>query len=140
MTKMTAIVQREYGGPEVLVPELRLLPEPASSQVRVVVAAAGVHLLDTVLRAGEVGPFGRADLPMTPGREVAGVVDAGGQFGAGLHVIGREARQHGPERLRAEVAAAGRQGALVEAGADEGDGGVRMIAEEVRDGAPAEGV
>ena len=78
MTKMTAIVQREYGGPEVLVPELRLLPEPASSQVRVVVAAAGVHLLDTVLRAGEVGPFGRADLPMTPGREVAGVVDAVG--------------------------------------------------------------
>ncbi|WP_374455316.1 zinc-binding dehydrogenase [Nocardioides sp.] len=78
MTTMTAIVQREYGGPEVLVPESRLLPEPASHQVRVAVEAAGVHLLDTVLREGESGPFGRADLPMTPGREVAGVVDAVG--------------------------------------------------------------
>jgi NADPH2:quinone reductase len=78
MTTMTAIVQREHGGPEVLVPESRLLPEPASHQVRVAVEAAGVHLLDTVLREGESGPFGRADLPMTPGREVAGVVDAVG--------------------------------------------------------------
>ncbi|GAA5116378.1 zinc-binding dehydrogenase [Alloalcanivorax gelatiniphagus] len=71
-------MQREYGGPEVLVAETPLLPEPASTQVRVAVAASGVHLLDTVLRAGEVGPFGRAQLPMTPGREVAGVVDAVG--------------------------------------------------------------
>lgn len=78
MTRMTAIVQRAYGGPEVLVQERRLLPEPASRQVRIAVEAAGVHLLDTTLRAGEPGPFGRAELPMTPGREVAGVVDAVG--------------------------------------------------------------
>ena len=63
-TEMTAIVQRAYGGPEVLVPESRLLPEPASTQVRIAVAAAGVHLLDTVLREGETGPFGRAVLEM----------------------------------------------------------------------------
>lgn len=78
MTRMTAIVQHTYGGPEVLVPERRILPEPASRQVRVAVHAAGVHLLDTTLRSGEAGPFGRAELPMTPGREVAGVVDAVG--------------------------------------------------------------
>lgn len=78
MTRMTAIVQRSHGGPEVLVPERRILPEPASRQVRIVVHAAGVHLLDTTLRSGEPGPFGRAELPMTPGREVAGVVDAVG--------------------------------------------------------------
>ncbi len=78
MTQMRAIVQRVYGDPDVLVPEDRLLPEPGSMQVRVAVAAAGVHLLDTVLRTGEAGPFGRAELPMTPGREVAGVVDAVG--------------------------------------------------------------
>ena len=78
MRQMTAIVQREYGGPEVLVAEDRILPEPGSQQVRIDVAAAGVHLLDTVLREGEEGPFGRAELPMTPGREVAGVVDAVG--------------------------------------------------------------
>ena len=75
---MTAIVQHTYGGPEVLVPERRILPEPASRQVRIVVHAAGVHLLDAALRSGEPGPFGRTELPMTPGREVAGVVDAVG--------------------------------------------------------------
>ncbi|GGZ50852.1 hypothetical protein GCM10010371_08170 [Streptomyces subrutilus] len=41
------------------------------------VPAAGVHLLDTVLRQGVRGP-GTAlpDLPTVPGREVAGTVDA----------------------------------------------------------------
>ena len=47
-------------------------------QVRIAVEAAGVHLLDTSIRAGEPGPFGIATLPMTPGREVAGTVDTVG--------------------------------------------------------------
>jgi NADPH2:quinone reductase len=93
MTEMTAIVQRTYGGPEVLVPESRLLPEPASTQVRIAVAAAGVHLLDTVLREGGAGPFGRAVLPMTPGREVAGTVDAVGDD-AHAHWLGRRVVAH----------------------------------------------
>jgi NADPH2:quinone reductase len=76
-----AIIQRRYGGPEVLVPEPFTLPEPTSQQVRIAVEAAGVHLLDATLRAGEPGPFGRVELPMTPGREVAGVVDAVGDDG-----------------------------------------------------------
>lgn len=72
---MKAIQQHRFGGPEVL--ELRDLPdpEPLSGHVRIRVAAAGVHLLDTVLRAGEAGPFGVMELPAVPGREVAGVVD-----------------------------------------------------------------
>lgn len=42
-------------------------------------AAAGVHVLDLSIRAGLAGgPFPLPDLPMTPGREVAGVVDAVG--------------------------------------------------------------
>lgn len=76
---MRAIRQREFGDPEVLV--LEELPDlrPGPGQVRIAVAAAGVHLLDTSIRRGEPGgPFGVPELPMTPGREVAGVVDAVG--------------------------------------------------------------
>lgn len=76
---MQAIVQRRFGGPEELVLEDVRDLEPAPGQVRVAVAAAGVHLLDTTIRAGASGgPFPLPELPMTPGREVAGTVDAVG--------------------------------------------------------------
>jgi NADPH2:quinone reductase len=43
------------------------------------VAACGVHLIDTALRAGRpMGPLALPELPTIPGREVAGVVDAVG--------------------------------------------------------------
>lgn len=76
---MRAIVQRELGGPEVLVIEEVALPEPGEGQVRIRVGAAGVHAVDTDIRRGG-GPatMPQAVLPMTPGREVAGVVDAVG--------------------------------------------------------------
>ncbi|MGF7239115.1 MAG: zinc-binding dehydrogenase [Frankia sp.] len=52
-------------------------PVPAPGQVIVAVASAGVHLIDTVWRAGiQRGPAPLPPLPMTLGREVAGVVDA----------------------------------------------------------------
>ncbi|MER5885072.1 zinc-binding dehydrogenase [Streptomyces sp. NPDC001941] len=55
-------------------------PVPGPGQVRVVVAAAGVHLLDTALREGMTGPFpAPVELPTVPGREVAGTVDALGE-------------------------------------------------------------
>jgi len=72
-----AIVQRELGGPEVLVVEDVDDPVPSSGQVRIAVEVAGVHLIDTRMRTGH-GPMGPPDLPMIPGREVAGVVDAVG--------------------------------------------------------------
>jgi NADPH:quinone reductase len=74
-----AIRQHAFGGPEQLV--LEELPdlEPDEGQVRIAVAAAGVHVIDTSIRTGQLtGPFPRPDLPMTPGREVAGTVDAVG--------------------------------------------------------------
>ena len=79
---MQAIRHHEFGPPEVL--RLEELPDlhPGPDQVRIAVEAAGVHLLDTSIRAGESsGPFPPPTLPMTPGREVAGVVD---EVGAGV--------------------------------------------------------
>jgi len=73
---MHAIRQHEFGPPETLryqeVPD----PMPPAGHVRIAVEAAGVHLVDTAIRRGEArGPFPLPDLPMTPGREVAGRVD-----------------------------------------------------------------
>ena len=79
---MRAIRQHEFGGPAQLRDETVADPEPGEGQVRIRVEAAGVHLLDTMIRRGESGgPFPLPELPMTPGREVAGVVD---RLGAGV--------------------------------------------------------
>jgi NADPH:quinone reductase len=52
-------------------------PRPGPGHVRVAVAVAGVHLMDTRIRAGErLAPYPLPELPAIPGREVAGVVDA----------------------------------------------------------------
>ncbi|MEV5000797.1 zinc-binding dehydrogenase [Nocardioides sp. LML1-1-1.1] len=73
---MHAIRHHAFGPASVLRLEQLPDPEPGSGQVRIAVEAAGVHLLDTYLRAGN-GPATVAapELPMVPGREVAGVVD-----------------------------------------------------------------
>lgn len=73
---MEAIRLHQYGPAENLRPET--LPDltPGVGEVRVVVAAAGVQVIDTELRAkGAAGPLPAAPLPMTPGREIAGTVD-----------------------------------------------------------------
>ncbi|MDP3891163.1 zinc-binding dehydrogenase [Nocardioides sp.] len=73
---MQRIIQRQFGGPEVLVLESGEDLTPAPGQVRIAVRASGVHLIDTTIRSGaSFGPFPQPELPMTPGREVAGVVD-----------------------------------------------------------------
>jgi NADPH2:quinone reductase len=75
-----AIRQYEFGPAEVLLFEEVPAPVPAPGQVRIAVAASGVHLIDTTFRRGEAGgPYPLPDLPMTPGREVAGVVDGLGE-------------------------------------------------------------
>jgi NADPH:quinone reductase len=72
--------QYEFGPAEVPLFEEVPAPVPGPGQVRVAVAASGVHVLDTSIRRGELGgPFPLPELPMTPGREVAGVVDVVGE-------------------------------------------------------------
>ncbi|MBA2947231.1 zinc-binding dehydrogenase [Streptomyces himalayensis] len=74
---MHAVRLHAFGPAENLTYEKTEDPEPAPGQVRVAVAAAGVHLLDTAIREGLQGPLPELPaLPTIPGREVAGTVDA----------------------------------------------------------------
>jgi NADPH2:quinone reductase len=77
---MRAIRQHAFGGPEVLRLENVPDPHPAEGQVRIRVESAGVQLIDAVMRRGQAGgPYQMPELPTTPGREVAGVVDEDGR-------------------------------------------------------------
>ena len=71
-TRMTAIVIRTPGGPEVLVPQERPLPVPGDHEVLVKIAAAGVNRPDVMQRKGLYPPPpGASDIP---GLEIAGEV------------------------------------------------------------------
>lgn len=77
---MRAIRLHAFGPAENLTYEETDDPRPGPGQVRIKVAAAGVHLLDTALREGMRGPAPELPaLPTIPGREVAGTVDALGE-------------------------------------------------------------
>jgi NADPH:quinone reductase-like Zn-dependent oxidoreductase len=75
---MHAVRLHTFGPPENLRYERTPDPVPGAGQVRIAVAAAGVHLVDTTLRSGKYGggPMPPPELPTIPGREVAGTVDA----------------------------------------------------------------
>lgn len=76
---MKAIMIREPGGPEVLRLENVEMPEPGAGQVLIKVEAAGVNYADTGVRRGmRFGPH-QAEMPLTPGFEVAGSVAALGE-------------------------------------------------------------
>lgn len=70
--RMTAIAISQPGGPMVLKPEKRLVPEPAEGEILIRVRAAGVNRPDVQQRKGAYpAPPGASDLP---GLEVAGTV------------------------------------------------------------------
>ncbi|TDD21667.1 oxidoreductase [Kribbella turkmenica] len=77
---MKTITLHAFGPPENLRFEDAPDPVPEAGQVLLRVEAAGVHLVDTTLRSGAAGggPIPVPDLPTTPGREVAGRVEAVG--------------------------------------------------------------
>ena len=78
---MKAIVIHEYGPPEALRYEEVSDPVPGPGEIRVKVHAATVNrVLDVALRRGEQGQRG-ATLPLIPGVDCAGVIDA---VGAGV--------------------------------------------------------
>jgi len=76
---MRAVVIREHGGYDKLLMEDRPVPEPGPKEIRVRIHAAGLNHLDTWVRRGVPGHT--FPLPMVPGCDGAGVVDA---LGAGV--------------------------------------------------------
>lgn len=79
---MRAIEITEPGGPEVLKPTTRPMPQPAAGQVVIKVAYAGVNRPDALQRAGSYAPPpGASDLP---GLEASGEVVA---LGAGVDSV-----------------------------------------------------
>lgn len=74
-TTMTAISITRAGGPEVLQPETRPVPQPEKGQVLIKVAYAGINRHDCQQRARGYGPKGATDIP---GLEVAGEIVATG--------------------------------------------------------------
>lgn len=89
---MKAIVQHEFGGPEVLRMEEAPAPEPIPTEVQVRVHAAGVNPVDLKTRAGQGMAGVLGEPPFTVGWDVAGTVSAVGRgvtrFGVGDEVMG----------------------------------------------------
>ena len=73
-TRMTAIGITSPGGPDVLVPEERPVPQPGDGEILVKVLAAGVNRPDVMQRMGLYPPPPGA--PDIPGLEIAGEVAA----------------------------------------------------------------
>jgi NADPH:quinone reductase-like Zn-dependent oxidoreductase len=88
-SQMRAVVQHEFGGPEVLRVEQVDRPEPLPTEVLVRVHAAGVNPVDWKTRAGGgmAGVLGRP--PFTLGWDVSGVVERTG-FGVTTLAAGDE--------------------------------------------------
>ena len=84
-SQMTAVAISKPGGPEVLIPETRPVPQPGPDEILIKVQAAGVNRPDVAQRSGSYPPPpGASDLP---GLEVAGVVAAVGS-NAKRHKVG----------------------------------------------------
>src|SRR5688572_13341928 len=82
---MKAIRMHEFGSPDVLALEDVPRPSPGRDEVLIRVAAASVNPVDYKIRAGEFKPPG-LNLPLTPGRDVSGVVEEIGDRVTSLHV------------------------------------------------------
>lgn len=93
----TALVFKDYGGPETQELVEREAPSPGRGEVAIAVKAAGVNPADWKIRAGQLGDHWK--LPASMGREASGVVTAVGEdvenFSVGDAVLGLAANGHG---------------------------------------------
>ena len=78
MTMMNAVRIHRYGGPEVLRYEGVPRPEPGTGEVLIRVHGAGVNPVDWKVREGYARDFLKHALPLVPGWDVSGVVEAAG--------------------------------------------------------------
>lgn len=81
---MKAIQISRFGGPEVLEPVDIPTPAPGSGQALIRVGAAGINFFETLQRQDRYG--GTPTLPMVPGVEVAGTVEALGAGAGGFQI------------------------------------------------------
>ena len=90
---MKAVRYHEFGPPEVLRYEDMDKPAAGPGEVLIRVAAAGVNFSEVSRRAGDSPLMPGMSLPMVPGYECAGVIEAAGEgvadFKPGDRVIGR---------------------------------------------------
>jgi len=78
MATMKAVRFHEYGGPDVLRFEDAPRPDPAADEVLIRVHASGVNPVDWKIRAGRARRWRSYNLPLIPGWDVSGVVEAVG--------------------------------------------------------------
>ena len=84
---MKAVRIHRFGGPEVLQVDDIATPEPSDGKLLIRVSAASVNPVDYKIRQGGYPKVSDKDLPVTLGRDVAGVVETpGGDFAAGDEV------------------------------------------------------
>jgi NADPH:quinone reductase-like Zn-dependent oxidoreductase len=81
MDTMKAIQMHAYGGPEVLTYEDAPRPQPGAGEVLIQVCAASVNPVDWKIREGHVRNFLKHALPLIPGWDVSGIIEA---VGAGV--------------------------------------------------------
>jgi NADPH:quinone reductase-like Zn-dependent oxidoreductase len=75
----TAITFSRYGEPDVLTVSTAEVPQPGPGQVRIRVHAVAVNLIDVKIRSGHMDGIFPVSFPVTPGWDVAGVVEAAGE-------------------------------------------------------------
>lgn len=114
MDTMRAVVQSEYGGPEVLhLVGDAPVPEPLPTEVQVEVRCAGVNPVDAKTREGASVAKVIGGLPMTVGWDVAGVVSKLGvgvtRFDVGDRVYGMPHFPHACRGYAEYVTAPSRQ-------------------------------
>lgn len=86
MPSMKALRIHEFGSENVLRLERIEQPEPAKGEVLVKIMAASVNPVDWKTRNGDYPPVTEEDLPLIPGRDIAGEVTALGSGVSGLSV------------------------------------------------------
>lgn len=81
---MKTIVVREFGAPEVLKLEEKSDLEPSENQILIRIKAVGVNPVETYIRLGQYPKV--PDLPFTPGKDAAGIVEKIGENITGFKV------------------------------------------------------
>ena len=74
---MKAIIVREFGAADVMKLEEVATPSPSANQILVKIKAAGINPVDTYIRSG-LYPT-KPNLPYTPGKDGAGIVESVGE-------------------------------------------------------------